>query len=77
MRRALIIIASGRLGIVTALYFAMIPFAILGAPLALNGDPDATALTLWIILARALVVLAALWGALAIVVRLTRPRRMN
>lgn len=60
VRRALIITATIFLGVLTALYVAGIPFMILGAPLALNGDPDATPLTLWFILARAMAVLAAL-----------------
>jgi hypothetical protein len=77
MRRGLIITASVCLGILTALYAAAIPLAIIGAPLALNGDPDATPLTLWIILARPLAVLAVLWGALALVARLTRPRHTS
>ena len=77
MRRALLITASVCLGIITALYFAAIPLMILGVPLALNGDHDATPFTLWIILGRALAVLAGLWGALALVARLTRPRRSD
>jgi hypothetical protein len=77
MRRALLIIASICLGILTLAFVVLLPAMVLGVPLALYGDPDANEWTLWIILLRAAGVLVAMWALLGLVAKFTRPRRVG
>jgi hypothetical protein len=74
MRRALLIVVSICLGIFTLAFVVLLPAMILGAPLALYGDPDTNEWTLWSILLRAGGVLVAMWTLLGLVAKFTQPR---
>jgi hypothetical protein len=75
MRAKILTIAAVILAVLTAAAIAFSPILLLGLAMVTSWDENATRYTFWIAAAKGLGVLAAPWGTLWLIARLTRPHQ--